>query len=348
PLRDLRVSPGSNDGQPAQLESVRGREVLAAALGAGATTPAQIVIDTGEEEGAAQPDTAVAIGRLAVKLAGDPQVAGIYFQADNAYSIDPSARFVNLVAFARQDFAHPQTLALIERLRVSLIPAAAFPARVSVFVGGAPAAGVDFLTVVERWFPWLVLATLLATYLLLMRAFRSLMLPLKAIILNLLSIASACGLTVAMFSWGWGAPFGLSASDQVEAWIPVMVFAMLFGLSMDYEVFLVSRMREAWDSGASNEEAVIVGLTRTGRLVTSAGLIMFAAFMGFVAGSVVGLQQFGFMLAMSILIDVTVVRALLLPAAMKLFGRWNWYLPRAVAVVLRVTPPAVTARRSVA
>ena len=121
-----------------------------------------------------------------------------------------------------------------------------------------------------------------------------------------------------------------------------MLFAMLFGLSMDYEVFLVSRMREEWDAGASNEDAVVVGLEKTGRLVTAAGLIMFAAFMGFVAGSIVGLQQFGFGLAAAILIDVTIVRSLLVPAAMKLFGHYNWWLPDGVARIVRV--PSVTAR----
>ena len=177
---------------------------------------------------------------------------------------------------------------------------------------------------------------LLATYVLLVRAFRSLLMPLKAIILNCLSIAAAYGMMVVVFKWGWGEPLGLISYDQIEGWIPVMLFAMLFGLSMDYEVFLVSRMREEWDSGASNEEAVVVGLEKTGRLVTAAGLIMFAAFMGFVAGSIVGLQQFGFGLAAAILIDVTIVRSLLVPAAMKLFGQYNWWLPEGVAKVVRV------------
>jgi len=107
---------------------------------------------------------------------------------------------------------------------------------------------------------------------------------------------------------------------------------------MDYEVFLVSRMREEWDNGATNEQAIVLGLTKTGRLVTAAGLIMFAAFMGFVAGSIVGLQQFGFGLAAAILIDVTIVRALLVPSAMKLFGRWNWWMPQGLARVVRVEP----------
>jgi RND superfamily putative drug exporter len=179
-----------------------------------------------------------------------------------------------------------------------------------------------------------------------MRAFRSIVLPLKAIVLNLLSIGAAYGLLVIVFEWGAGEWAGLIAYDQIEAWIPVMLFAMLFGLSMDYEVFLVSRMREEWDRGASNEEAVVLGLTKTGRLVTAAGLIMFAAFTGLVAGSVVGLQQFGFGLAAAILIDVTIVRALLVPSAMVLFGRWNWWLPGRLARVLRVEPSPLVSPRA--
>jgi len=207
-----------------------------------------------------------------------------------------------------------------------------------VLAGGGPPAGKDFLDLTYGWFPWLVLAVLAATYVLLVRAFRSLLLPLKAIILNLLSIGAAYGLLVLVFKHGAAEWIGLISYDQIEGWIPVMIFAMLFGLSMDYEVFLVTRMREAWDRGASNEAAVVLGLTRTGRLVTAAGLIMFAAFMGFVAGSVVGLQQFGFGLAAAIIIDVTIVRALLVPSVMKLFDRWNWWLPGAVARLVRVPP----------
>jgi uncharacterized membrane protein YdfJ with MMPL/SSD domain len=126
----------------------------------------------------------------------------------------------------------------------------------------------------------------------------------------------------------------------------VFVFAMVFGLSMDYEVFLVSRMREEWDAGRDNEAAVALGLAKTGRIVTAAGFVMVAAFMGFVAGSIVGLQQFGFGLAMAILIDVTIVRALLVPSAMKLFGRWNWWLPGPVAKVVRVKPSPLQRRPS--
>ena len=141
------------------------------------------------------------------------------------------------------------------------------------------------------------------------------------------------------FQHGWGAEFGLGESPQVEAWIPIFLFAMLFGLSMDYEVFLLSRMREEWDRFRDNEKAVELGLEHTGRIITAAALIMIAAFAGFTAGSFVGLQMFGIGLSVAILLDATIVRAILVPAVMKLMGRWNWYLPSAVARVLRVREP---------
>jgi RND superfamily putative drug exporter len=207
-----------------------------------------------------------------------------------------------------------------------------------VYAGGGPPSSNDFLDLTYDSFPWLVLAVLGLTYVLLLRAFRSLLLPLKAIILNLLSIGAAYGLLVVFFEWGAGGPLGLQSYDQIEGWIPVFLFAMLFGLSMDYEVFLVSRMREEWDKGRSNEDAVAIGLAKTGRIVTAAGLIMIAAFSGFMIGRILGLQQFGFGLAVAIAVDVTIVRALLLPSAMALLGRWNWWLPDRVARIARVAP----------
>src|SRR5262249_42152517 len=134
-------------------------------------------------------------------------------------------------------------------------------------------------------FPWLILAVLVLTYLLLLRAFRSLLLPLKAVLLNLLSIGAAYGMLVVFFRWGFGSDvFGLYQVAQIEGWIPIFLFAMLFGLSMDYEVFLVTRMREAWESTHDNDRAVAIGLERTGRIITAAALIMAAAFSGFLVG----------------------------------------------------------------
>jgi RND superfamily putative drug exporter len=334
----LQVGPGTNYGLPTELESVQGLAVLAGAVGAGATAPTSLVVDTGTAGGAREAAVRDALGRLREGLRGDPQVAAVDFRPGSPQFVDPSGRYLVVQVVGVEDYGTPASLAFVDRLRDEVVPAAGFPGRARVYAGGGPPGGKDFLDLTYGWFPWLVLAVLAATYVLLVRAFRSLLLPLKAILLNLLSIGAAYGLTVIVFTWGAGEPFGLLSYDQIEGWIPVMVFAMLFGLSMDYEVFLVSRMREEWDAGASNEEAVVAGLVKTGRLVTSAGLIMFAAFMGFVAGSILALQQFGFALATAILIDVTIVRALLVPSAMKLFGAWNWWLPGGVARVLRVPP----------
>jgi uncharacterized membrane protein YdfJ with MMPL/SSD domain len=345
PVLDFNVGPGTNEGLPQKLESVQGYEELTRAVGAGALAPTDVVVDTGRAGGAQDPSVQAATQRLISSLRADPEVAQVQF-GDGPQFVAAEARYLHLQVAGRSDYGADEAAQFVERLRDELIPAASYPAGIEVLAGGAPAGGVDFLDLTFGAFPWLVAGVLLLTYFLLMRAFRSLLLPLKAIVMNLLSIGAAYGLIVVAFVWGWGEPFGLIQSDQIEGWLPVMLFAMLFGLSMDYEVFLVSRMREAWDSGLSNEQAVAWGLAKTGRIVTAAGLVMFAAFFGFVAGSVAGLQQFGFGLAVAILIDVTIVRALLVPSVMKLMGRWNWYLPQPIARALRVEPsplaPAAT------
>jgi uncharacterized membrane protein YdfJ with MMPL/SSD domain len=345
PVLTLELGPGSNEGVPRELESIRGLELLGDAVGAGATAPTQIVVDTGRSGGVENEAVERAALGLRAALLLDPQVADVVFDETSEY-VDPSGRFLRVEVVGRSEYGRPESLEFVERLRDEIIPRAGFPDSAAVYAGGGPPAGRDFIDLLYSWFPWLVAAVLAATFFLLMRAFRSIVLPLKAIVLNLLSIGAAYGLLVIVFKWGAGEWAGLIAYDQIEAWIPVMLFAMLFGLSMDYEVFLVSRMREEWDKGATNEEAVVLGLTKTGRLVTAAGLIMFAAFMGLVAGSVVGLQQFGFGLAAAILIDVTIVRALLVPSAMVLFGRWNWWLPGGLARVLRVEPSPLVSPRA--
>jgi uncharacterized membrane protein YdfJ with MMPL/SSD domain len=337
PVLTLELGPGSNEGIPRELEAMQGYEILSVAVGAGATAPSAIVVDTGSAGGTRDPAIARALKELARRLEADPEVASIRFDQTPQH-IDPTGRYLNVEVVGENEYGAPSSLEFVDRLRGDIIPAVRFPESAVVYAGGGPPGGKDFIDLTYSWFPWLVLAVLVASFFLLMRAFRSIVLPLKAIILNLLSIGAAYGLLVIVFKWGAGEWIGLTAYDQIDAWIPVMLFAMLFGLSMDYEVFLVSRMREEWDRGAGNEDAVVFGLTKTGRLVTAAGLIMFAAFMGLIAGSIVGLQQFGFGLAAAILIDVTIVRALLVPSAMKLFGNWNWWLPEGLARIVRVEP----------
>ncbi|WP_239334504.1 MMPL family transporter [Frankia sp. CiP3] len=344
PVTALELGPGSNKGIPRSLESVQGLDILSGAVGGGALAPTAVVIDTHQPGGADDPQLRAALSRFQDGLHADPEVAAVVFDPSAASSaassggqfVDPSRRYLQLQVIGKSEYGVPASLDFADRLRHDIVTAAGFPTGVSVYAGGGPPSGVDFLDLTYRAFPWLVLGVLVLTYFLLLRAFRSIVLPLKAIILNLLSITAAYGLLVVFFKWGAGSALGLISFDQIEGWIPVFIFAMVFGLSMDYEVFLVSRMREEWDAGHDNETAVVLGLARTGRIVTAAGLVMFAAFMGFVAGSIVGLQQFGFGLAAAIILDVTIIRALLVPSAMKLFGRWNWWLPRNVARVFRV------------
>ena len=337
PVLAMRIGPGTNEKLPEHLEATQGLRIMSSAIGAGALAPTVIVVDSGRERGTQEAPVQAAIGRLIVELGRDPEVGLTRFEAGPGW-VDPSGRYARIEAVGRSDPGVEEAERFVDRARSEIVAAAGFPDGTTVYVGGAPAFNVDFIDKTYSAFPWLVASVLVLTYILLLRAFRSVVLPAKAIVLNLLSVAAAFGLLVAAFRWGLGKPLGLIEYDQITGWIPVFLFAVLFGLSMDYEVFLVSRMREEWDATGNNREAVAQGLAKTGRLVTAAGLIMVAAFMGLVAGSFVDLQQFGFGLAVAILVDVTVIRVLLLPSAMALMGRWNWWLPAGVAKVARVEP----------
>ncbi len=207
-------------------------------------------------------------------------------------------------------------------------------------VTGLGNAQVDFLHAVYGNFPQMLLIISLLTYVLLARAFRSLLLPLKAVILNLVSLTAVYGLMVLFWQQGYGsnAVFGIQATGAVTFWIPLMVFAFLFGLSMDYEVFILSRIREEYDGGLSTDDAVVLGIGRTGRLVTSAALILFLAFAALASGPGTDIKVLATGLGFGILLDATLVRSVLVPSLVSLFGSWNWMLPDRVAHILRVQP----------
>jgi RND superfamily putative drug exporter len=207
-------------------------------------------------------------------------------------------------------------------------------------VTGLGNAQVDFLHAVYGNFPQMLLIISLLTYVLLARAFRSLLLPLKAVVLNLVSLTAVYGLMVLFWQQGYGsnAVFGIEATGAVTFWIPLMVFAFLFGLSMDYEVFILSRIREEYDGGLSTDDAVVLGIGRTGRLVTSAALILFLAFAALASGPGTDIKVLATGLGFGILLDATIVRSVLVPSLVSLFGSWNWKLPDSVARVLRVQP----------
>jgi putative drug exporter of the RND superfamily len=213
-----------------------------------------------------------------------------------------------------------------------------------VGVGGAGATVQDYSAAVYDRFPYVLAVIAVITFVLLVRTFRSLLLPLKAVVLNLISVAAVFGLSTWFWQDGHGsnAVFGISQTGAMTFWLPVLIFAFLFGLSMDYEVFILARMREEYDATGSTHEAVVTGLGRTGRLVTSAALILFFSFAALASAPGTDIKVFATALGVGILVDATVVRALLVPALVTLFGSWNWWLPASVARLLRVEPSART------
>jgi RND superfamily putative drug exporter len=217
---------------------------------------------------------------------------------------------------------------------------AAHGAGTDVKVGGQPASNADFIDAVYGSFPLMIALITITTFILLARAFRSLLLPAKAILLNVLSVAAAWGVLVLVWQHGYGseAIWDIQATGSIPSWMPLMIFAFLFGLSMDYEVFILARMREEYDRTGSTEQAVITGIGRTGRLVTSAALILFLTFVAMASGPGTDLKMFATGLGAGILLDATVIRALIVPAVIALMGRWNWWLPTWPARVLRVEP----------
>jgi len=237
-------------------------------------------------------------------------------------------------AFPTSDSASSASSKTISRIQDDVLPSTG----VKATLGGVSPEDRDFVHAVYGKFPYVLAFVILLTFILLMRAFRSVLLPLKAVVLNLISLGAAYGIIVFIFQWGHGseAIWGVPATGAIISWIPLMIFAFLYGLSMDYEVFVITRMREEYDETHDTAKAVELGLARTGKLVTSAALVLMFAF--FVLSSSPGLdiKQFGIGLAAGIIFDAVVIRTLLVPSLVRLFGRWNWWLPQPVARILRV------------
>lgn len=344
PVAWLQLTPASVTAIPHKMGSARGLALLRERAAPGVITPIEVVLDSGAPGGARAPEIAAATLRLAHELLDQPDVFVVAIGSRPPY-LDSSGRYSRVVVVERDDFGDEASQRLVHQIRLQLVADARFPASTNVYVGGAPAQGVDFLDRVYGNFAWVVLVVAGLAYIVLLRAFRSLLLPLIAVVLDAASVAASLGLVVVLFRFGAGAStIGLYRVSQVEGWAPVFLFAMLFGLSMDYEVFLVTRMRESWDRGADNTQAVVDGLSHTGRVVSAAALIMVGALSGLVAGRVAGLQELGAGLALGALLDATIVRGLLMPSLMALAGRWNWWLPVPVARLARAQPSPLAER----
>ena len=304
---------------PDDLESKKAFLVLDEKFSFGEVTPAEIVI----QGDIASPLVQDAIENLKELLAGDSA-----FSEPRDLEISASGTVALLAVPVAGDTSGDASIAAVTRLHDVYVVQAFALTDANVYITGETAFNIEFFAVSARS-AWIVFPFVLGvSFLLLTVVFRSILLPIKAIILNLLAVGAAYGILVLVFQEGFlASTFGFQESPIIEAWIPLFLFTILFGLSMDYHVFLLSRIRERFDQTQDNVEAVAFGIRSTGRLITGAALIMVAVFWGFAAGSLVGLQQMGFGLGIAILLDATIVRIVMVPASMKLLGKWNWYLP---------------------
>ena len=290
-------------------------------IGEGALLPHEILVQTGTDP-----------GEVVSAVAGVDGIHGAVAPDTRDWSRDGTAL---VEAIPIPDSGTPEGEATLEGVRDS-----AHAVGPDVAVGGQPAANADFIDAVYGSFPLMIALITITTFILLARAFRSLLLPAKAIVLNVLSVAAAWGVLVLVWQHGYGSEliWDIEATGSIPSWMPLMIFAFLFGLSMDYEVFILARMREEYDRTGSTHAAVVTGIGRTGRLVTSAALILFLTFVAMASGPGTDLKMFATGLGAGILLDATVVRALIVPAMVALFGRWNWWLPTWPARLLRVEP----------
>ena len=327
----LQLTPTSLRAIPSGIESSQGLNYVVNNVGPGLVTPTVVMIDYGKPGQAELPVNEGKRTALGLSIISDDAALGGSTDSTPQY-VDPTGRYQRIFIVGLHEFGAPQSQAFINRIRDTYIPQSELSKVATIYVGGAAAQGVDFLEVAYGSFPFIFITALAIAYFLLIRFFRSLILPLVAVLLDLLSLAATYGLLVAVFKYGFlSSILGTYHVDQIEGWVPIFLFAVLFGLSMDYEVFIVARMREARDKGASNSQAIREGLAHTGRVVTAAAIILVGALGGLANGDIAGLQQLGVGLAFGILIDATIVRSLLLPSIMVLLGKWNWWLPEKIA-----------------
>lgn len=320
PYFDINTGFAGVNTLPDRFQSKEGFLILEEEFSFGLITPAEIVID-GQID--SQP---VQSGIESLKALLDSDAA---FDGPSSLEVNDSGDLALLSIPVSGAPAGEEAIQAVRRLRNQYIPQAFSGVQADVLVTGETAFDIDFFDLTDDYMPIVFAFVLGLSFILLTVVFRSLVVPVKAIIMNLLSVGAAYGLLVLVTQKGVGADFfGFQQSDTIDAWIPLFLFTVLFGLSMDYHVFLLSRIRERFDQTHDNTEAVAFGIRTTGRLITGAAFIMVAVFSGFASGDLVPFQQVGFGLAVAVFLDATIVRAVLVPASMRLLGKANWYLPK--------------------
>jgi RND superfamily putative drug exporter len=332
PATALRLGSSDASNDPAGQTTHRAYELLAEGFGQGFNGPLLVVakVPGPSSEAVAQGGLLrgardggkTAVESLRAAIAGTPGVASVA-----PAKLNPAGEVATITVYPRSSPQAYATTQLVSRLRNSVVPPIAKRTGMSVYVGGVTAGAVDFAAVLGHKLPLFIGVVVLLSALLLMVVFRSLVIPLQAAVMNLLSIGASLGVIVAIFQWGWfGSLMGVQ-QGPIESFIPVMLFAIVFGLSMDYEVFLVSRMHERWVHTRDNSRAVAEGLALTGRVVTAAAAIMVCVFLSFMLGENRVIKEFGLSLASAVFLDALVVRCLLLPAVLHLVGERTWRIP---------------------
>jgi RND superfamily putative drug exporter len=360
PVRDLALTGSDPQLLPPASDSVRGSAALDAAFGPNQLAPIEVVLRTQKSDGVWTPEFLDSLDRLTSELSSDVRVERVdsLSTVAAAFNLDPAnlnprvvagdprlEAVVNRLVDARADTTvvdivsrsgpyGSQQESLVKDLRQSILPGLS-AAGVDAHVGGSGASFIDFRDRLYGEFPGLVMAVLLITFLILMMFFRSIVLPLKAVLLNILSILGTYGGLVLVFQFGWGSHLaGFTPLGKITAVTPALLFVILFSLSTDYEVFVLSRVREFYLATGDNTRAVALGLQRTGGIVTTAALILIGIFLSFATAGIVTIKEIGIGLSIGILIDTTIVRMILVPATMRLLGRANWWLPRGLNRVL--------------
>ena len=303
---------------PSDVPSIRSANLVAKELGPGALAPVRVVVDAGRD---AVPDAGVTA--LSAALRRDPSVVSV---ADARPSDDGTASLIQVIPTTAEDT--PEAQELVARIEDQIVPATPALAGANVWIGGAASQNRDFNDTVARNLPRVIGLVMLLTFLVLVVLFRSIVLPLKAVVMTLLSVVAAYGVLVMVFQWGWGdAALGFDHLGHVTSWVPPFLFSILFGLSMDYEVFLLSRVREHYDVHGDDRAAVAWGLARSGGIITAAAAIMIIVFLSFLLNRLIPIKESSLGLAVAVFLDATIVRIVLVPAFMRVAGRWNWWLP---------------------
>jgi uncharacterized membrane protein YdfJ with MMPL/SSD domain len=317
PILGMKIGTSGVSALPERFESRQGYTALQQSFPGATASPVEIVV----ANGASDPGARQALARLRSRLASDPRFGpGRISRAPDGAAM--------LTVPIRADASSDSAVAAVRTLRSTIVPAAFADAHAEPLVGGQTSEDIDYIDSATDPTPIVIALVLGLTFVLLTAVFRSIVIAGLTVVLNLLSVGAAYGLIVLVFQHGVGAGlFGFERSDTIEAWVPLFLFSVLFGLSMDYQVFLLSRIKERYDQVGNTTEAVTFGVASTARIITGAALIIIAVFSGFARGELIMFQQMGFGVAVALLLDATIVRSILLPSAMSMLGSWNWYLP---------------------